>query len=158
MAGVETDLLRPEHEGVALETFVERGVGNDQRGFLRGQRVGAEGDAARYFARVDSLPGLEPQPVFVQKRDRRHRHAEKPRRQPRDAVETLLRGRVQEVQGAQRLQALALVRRREELDHDRGMEIICVRRGAVAGPGEGGGTAVFALPDTAAGAIAPLST
>lgn len=108
LPGVEADSGRIGDERIIDEARVEPRVGNDQWvGPLK--RVGTKGHATRRLGRRQSLARLKPLSVDIDEAHERNRHVEKPLGDPRDAIEALLGGRIQDVECPQRGESFGLV-------------------------------------------------
>ena len=108
VSGVEADVRLAGHERVVAEPLVLGGVRDDHR--LVGQDgVPAEGDGPGRLGRGQAAGGLEPLAVGVHQADVGHRDPQDERQEPGDAVEPLLRRRVEQVQGVQLVKAFGVV-------------------------------------------------
>ena len=83
-ARVETDMRRPDDEGVVAEAWIQRRVRN-QEDIASAQGMSAEGDLAAGFANIEADPRGEDLPVPLHQGDESDRHVEKASRESDDA-------------------------------------------------------------------------
>ena len=107
-AGIKTDAWLAGHQRIVDETFVLQGIVDD-KGPVAENGVTAEGNITWRFASIQPDRGFEPLPVFVDQADQRDRHVEDAFGQACQAVEALFRIGVEDVDRAQRSQALRLI-------------------------------------------------
>ncbi len=108
-AGVEAHVRRAGDERVVVEALVGDGVGDHEDVRLE-DRVRAEGDVARGLGRVEPHARLEPLAPLVHEADERDRRLADRRGEGDEVVELRLGERVEEVERAQRGEALRFVR------------------------------------------------
>jgi hypothetical protein len=85
------------------ESGVTGGVGHHE-GAISEDRVGAERHRAREAAGDDPLRRFEPLAVEIDQRNERDRDVERAQGEPRDAVESFLCGRVEQIQARERVE------------------------------------------------------
>lgn len=108
--GVEADVGVAGDQRVLGEPIIGTGIGHDHRvGGLIDDRVGAERDVPRRLRRGEPELRLEPLAILIDQAHQRDGHVEHGRGEPDDPVEPLLRVRVEQPDGVQRLQSAGLV-------------------------------------------------
>ena len=115
-AGVEPQMRFARHHGVSGKARVFSGVWNDE-GLVLEDGVTAKRLVAVYFARHRSDHGLEPLAVGVDQGDVGHGYVEDLGELSDVAVVALLRRRVEDLQGMQRLESFLLIQGFLRLDH-----------------------------------------
>ena len=108
-AGIEADIGRPSDQRVAAKTWIFEGVGHLED-ILLVNGVGAEGQFARGFLRLQADPALEPLAVGIDQRNQSNGCATQVRGELGEVVEFFLCGGVEHVVAQERGQALGLVR------------------------------------------------
>jgi hypothetical protein len=95
------------HEDIVGKARLTQRVRNDEGMVLRNRQV-AERGPARGLAVLHAVGGLEPLPMAVDQRQRRHRHAKDLSAQPGQSVKGKLARRVEDVEFGQHIEALRL--------------------------------------------------
>jgi hypothetical protein len=108
-ASVEAQAWPARDERVVLEAWVLGGVLDDHDLVRLEDRVPAERDLAIRLVQIHPDAGLDPLPVLVDERDPGHRLVRDRRGQIGQALEAVLRQRVEDVVGVEGLEASILV-------------------------------------------------
>ena len=118
-SGVEADLGEVDDERMVAEAIVTRRVGHDQH-VVAIERLRAEAELRRRFARVEAEPRLDPLAVRAREPEQRDGRIEEPLGEPGQTVESLVGTGSEEVEVMETANTLRLVLGGWSIGHELG--------------------------------------